>query len=222
MLAGRKGSRSVLLVMGAGGVTKVTGVSDAGHPGHPVMTEPSSAPGDGAATRLLPQGRIQGMETEFRRAVIPDDVRGLRAFDRQVFRKADLFNTEEWKTYESWWMVVEGMRAGCCAFEPNVDFQEDIRADGTNPVMKGSLYISTTGILPRFQRSGLGRLFKSWQIAYARFHGFHRIVTNCRKLNTAIVDLNKSFGFRIIRTTPRYYSGPTDSTVVMERRASGP
>ena len=178
---------------------------------------PVTAPRPG----YFPKGRIQGMETEFRRAVIPDDVRGLRAFDRQVFRKADLFSTEEWKTYESWWMVVQGVSVGCCAFEANVDFQEDIRADGTNPAMKGSLYISTTGILPRFRRSGLGRLFKSWQIAYARFHGFHRIVTNCRKRNTAIVDLNKSFGFRIIRTTPRYYSGPTDATVVMERRSSG-
>jgi len=160
------------------------------------------------------------MKTEFRKAVIPDDVRSLRAFDRQVFRRDDWFGTEDWRTYESWWMVVEGVRVGCCAFEPNVDFQEDVRADGTNPAMKGSLYISTTGILPRVQQSGLGRLFKSWQIAYARFHGFRRIVTNCRRRNTAIVDLNKSFGFRIIRTTPRYYSGPIDATVVLEQRSS--
>ena len=84
--------------------------------------------------------------------------------------------------------------------------------------MKGSLYITTTGILPKFQRAGLGLLLKSWQIAYAKRHGFRRIVTNNRRRNAAIIGLNKRLGFRVIRISPGYYSGPPDATVVMELR----
>jgi ribosomal protein S18 acetylase RimI-like enzyme len=30
--------------------------------------------------------------------------------------------------------------------------------------------------------------------------------------------LNQKFGFKIVRTTPRYYEDPREATVVMERR----
>jgi RimJ/RimL family protein N-acetyltransferase len=59
-------------------------------------------------------------------------------------------------------------------------------------------------------------LLKAWQIAWARYHGFSRIVTNTRKRNAAMIALNRKFHFRILRTTPRYYDDPPDSTVVME------
>ena len=117
-------------------------------------------------------------------------------------------------------MVVDGIRVGCCAFERHVDFQGDIREDEVNPAMAGSLYISTTDILPKYQGSGFGRLMKCWEIAFARHNGFRRIVTNTRKANIAMIELNKKFGFRTIRTTPGYYPHPTDATVVMELRLS--
>ena len=156
------------------------------------------------------------MQVVFRKAIIPVEIRKLRGFDRKVFKKADLFSTEEWKEYESYWMIVDGTEVGCCALQRNVDFQEDIRNDGTNPSMKGSLYILTTGILPGFRSRGLGRLLKSWEIAYAKYHGFNRVVTNTRERNTTMTSLNKKFGFKTIRKTPGYYSGPTEATVVME------
>ena len=113
-------------------------------------------------------------------------------------------------------MTVNGTVIGCCAFQRDVDFQEDVRADGDNPYMKRSLYIATTGILPRFQGGGFGQLLKCWQVSYAIHHGFTRIVTNTRKKNLRMISLNRKFGFRIIRATPAYYSGPPDATVVME------
>lgn len=152
------------------------------------------------------------METEFKEAVLPDDLRRLRAFDRKVFPRSDLFSIQDWKEYKSYWMIIDGTTVGCCAFQEHVDFQEDLSR------MQGSLYISSTGILPKYQGAGLGRLFKSWQIAYARYHGFHRIVTNTRSRNQRMIALNRRFGFRILRTTPGYYTGPKDSTVVMELR----
>jgi ribosomal protein S18 acetylase RimI-like enzyme len=156
------------------------------------------------------------MQTEFRKSVLPDEISDLRAFDRKVFSKADLFTAEEWEEYESFWMIVDGTVIGCSAFQLNVDFKEDVREDQINPPMKGSLYIATTGILPAFQRKGMGTLLKSWQIAYAKYRGFSRLVTNTRKSNISMILLNSRVGFRIIRTTPRYYTSPAEPTLVME------
>ena len=156
------------------------------------------------------------MRTEFRKAVLPQELRSLEAFDRKVFREADWFPADYWRMCESYWLLVDDMKAGCCAFQKHVDFQEDLRGDGFNPSLRGTLYISTTGILPKFQGQGFGQLLKAWQIAYARRHGFTRIVTNTRKRNRSMIALNRKFGFRTVRTAPRYYSDPTDAAVVME------
>jgi len=153
------------------------------------------------------------MKTEFRKAVLPDEIRNLLAFDRKIFPPADRFDAAYWRTCESYWLIVGKTKVGCCAFQKHVDFH---RASGDAPRRKGSLYISTTGILPRFQNRGFGRLLKSWEIAYARYHGFNRIITNCRKRNLRMIALNRQFGFRIVRTIPRYYMEPTDSAVLME------
>jgi ribosomal protein S18 acetylase RimI-like enzyme len=141
------------------------------------------------------------METEFRRATLPGDLRALVAFDHAVFPKSDWFPRQDWLTYESFWMRVDRKRVGCCAFE--------------EPSPR-SLFIASTGILPEFQRQGFGQLMKTWQISYARYHGFTRILTNTRKSNAAMIALNKKFGFRVIRTAAGYYSDPVEPTVVME------
>lgn len=156
------------------------------------------------------------MRVEFKRAMAPREIPKLMALDRRIFPKADLFRAEDWRRYEAYWMKVDGKVAGCCAFELNVDFQEDLREDGVNPAMEGSLWIATTGILPRLQGRGLGTLMKSWEIAFARYHGFRRIVTNVRSRNRAMLAVNRRFGFKVLRKTPDYYWGPGDATVVME------
>jgi ribosomal protein S18 acetylase RimI-like enzyme len=152
---------------------------------------------------------------EIRSASLPSELRSLAAFDRKVF-PADHFSTDQWRTYDSHWLLLNTRKVGCCAFEPHVDFRDDLREDGINPRRRGSLYIASTGILPAFQGMGLGQLLKSWQIAYAGLNGFTRIVTNTRKRNAAMIALNKKFGFKIVRTTPGYYRDPTDATVVLE------
>jgi ribosomal protein S18 acetylase RimI-like enzyme len=157
------------------------------------------------------------MTTEFRRAVLPDALKHLVAFDRKVFTKADWFTKSDWERYEPYWMIVDGVTVGCCGFEHHVDFQESQERE--NPPLRASLYISTTGILPRFQGKGFGRLLKSWQIAYARHHGFTRIVTNHRASNRQMIELNRKFGFRIIRRRKSiYYEDPEEPTVVMEMK----
>ena len=153
------------------------------------------------------------MKTEFKKAVLPKELDSLLAFDRKVFPKPDCFDRAYWLQVESHWLIVGKTKVGCCAFEKHVDFHD---ASGRAPKREGSLYISTTGILPKFQNRGFGPLLKSWEIAYARYHGFNRLITNCRKRNTRMIALNRQFGFRIVRTIARYYSEPTDSSVLME------
>jgi ribosomal protein S18 acetylase RimI-like enzyme len=153
------------------------------------------------------------MKTELRKATLPQELRSLLAFDRKIFPPADRFDALYWTTCESYWLLAGKTKVGCCAFEKHVDFHD---AGGVAPRREGSLYISTTGILPRFQKRGFGALLKSWEIAFARYHGFNRVITNCRKSNTRMIALNRRFGFRIVRTIPRYYREPADSAVLME------
>jgi GNAT superfamily N-acetyltransferase len=142
-------------------------------------------------------------------------VKALVAFDRKVFR-GDAFDAEEWEQYESYWMIVDGERVGCCAFKRNTDSCDD--PDEDCPPRRGSLYIATTGILPERQRGGLGKRFKRWQIAWARRHGFTHIVTNCRASKKAIIGLNEKYGFTITGTITKYYDHPTEDSVRMELR----
>jgi ribosomal protein S18 acetylase RimI-like enzyme len=158
------------------------------------------------------------MTTEFRKAIMPKEIRSLVVFDHKVFPPTDWFHRNDWSAYESWWMIVGAQKVGCCAFELHKDFQDDVGENGENTDLRGSLYIATTGILRHLRRQGFGTLLKCWQISYARHHGFKRIVTNTRKSNKAMIKLNKKFGFRVIRTTPNYYEEPCEPTVVMEVR----
>ncbi|HEV2173652.1 MAG TPA: GNAT family N-acetyltransferase [Nitrospira sp.] len=160
------------------------------------------------------------MNTEFRRALMPQELRSLVLFDHKVFSRhpADWFDRDDWETYDSWWMILDNRKVGCCAFVPHVDFQEDFRKDEKNPRRRASLYIVTTGILPSLRGLGLGELLKRWQVSYARLHGFTRIITNTRESNKTMINLNKKVGFKVVRTTPDYYEQPREPTVVMELR----
>lgn len=156
------------------------------------------------------------MNAEFRRAILPKEIRSLVIFDHKAFPEypTDWFDQDDWEACEAWWMLVNHRKVGCCAFELHVDFREYRK----NPHLHGSLYIVTTGILPRLQGKGFGRLLKKWQLLYARRRGFTRVVTNTRKGNTPIIRLNKKFGFKVIRIARNYYEDPREPTVVMERR----
>jgi ribosomal protein S18 acetylase RimI-like enzyme len=153
------------------------------------------------------------VRVEFAPAVLPDDLRRLMAFDRRVFPKADLFDADYWRQCESWWLLVEGVRAGCCALERNTDLTAT--GERTRP---GCAYVATTGILPRFQGRGLGRLMKDWQIAWAMHNALRRLVGVTRKSNKAMIRLNRSCGFREVRTIPDYYADEAGIVMAIKLR----
>jgi GNAT superfamily N-acetyltransferase len=160
------------------------------------------------------------MKVSFGKAVLPGEKERLVAFDHKVFRRADWFRSGDWDRYESYWMLVNGRKVGCCAFERNSDFDN---SDNSVAPEGSSLYIASTGILPQHRGKGFGVRFKRWQIAWARRHGFTRIVTNCRRSNRAIIRLNEKFGFHIVQTTTdNYYRQPPEPAVVMELKISTP
>jgi GNAT superfamily N-acetyltransferase len=162
---------------------------------------------------------VLAMKASFRKVVLPGEKKRLVAFDQKVFRRADWFHSDDWDRYESFWMLVNGRKVGCCAFERGADFEVD--PDDDIAPRSGSLYIASTGILRQHRGKGFGVRFKRWQIAWARRHGFTRIVTNCRRSNHAIIRLNEKFGFKILRfTNTNYYRQPPEPAVVMELRLS--
>jgi GNAT superfamily N-acetyltransferase len=155
------------------------------------------------------------MKISFQKAALPRDRDALVAFDHTTFPRADWFSPDDWGDFESYWMTVDGERVGCCAFERHADFHDN--PDRIGVKRRGSLYIVSTGILPKRQRRGFGQRFKRWQIAWARRHGFTRIVTNSRRSNQPMIRLNEKCGFKIVETTSNnYYHGPAEPTVVME------
>ena len=145
------------------------------------------------------------MRTEFRKAVIPKELHSLMTFDRRIFPASDCFDAEYWRECDAWWLVASGVKVGCCAFEKG-------------GAARRSLYISTTGILPKYRRLGYGQLMKAWEIAYARRSGYRRLGTHTRQSNAAMIALNERFGFRILRTTPGYYAEPAEAAVFMQLR----
>ena len=64
------------------------------------------------------------MHTEFRKALQPKEIRSLVAFDHKAFSRypADWFQAEYWPHFEAWWLLVDGKKVGCCAFERNRGF----------------------------------------------------------------------------------------------------
>ena len=147
---------------------------------------------------------------EFRQVIIPDEMDALLDIDRRIFHAfpADLFTPEDWAQFESYWMIVDGKIVGCSAFVRDTDYNDEPRP--------GCLHIMTTGILPELRRTGLGLKQKLWQIEFAKQQGFRVIVTNTRKSNLPMLNLNLKLGFTIRETSPHFYFEPDEPAIVME------
>ena len=97
------------------------------------------------------------MKTEFRKASVPEKIPQPDGVDRRIFPASDCFDAEYWRECEAWWLLAGGVKMGCCAFEA---------VPGAKPGgARQSLYIGTTGILPKYRGMGFGRLMKAWEVA---------------------------------------------------------
>jgi GNAT superfamily N-acetyltransferase len=149
-------------------------------------------------------------ELEFRRVVVAAEMDALCELDRKIFHKfpADLFTPEEWAEFESYWMIADGKIVGCTAFIRDSDYDDEPRP--------GCLHIMSTGVLPEFRRRGFGTKQKQWQIEFAKQQGLQVIVTNTRKSNLPMRQLNLKLGFVIREVAPHFYYEPDEPAIVME------
>ncbi len=162
------------------------------------------------------------MDISIIRASVPKDARALALFDRKTFaKKEDWASPSYYLEHElrSFWLLRNGKRIGACCLEHQATFSPV--QDVLSRRALGVLYITSTAILPKFQKIGFGALFKSWQIAYARSHGFLKIITNARKSNLASIHLNLKFGFVIVGESKHCY--PNGETgIIMELNIQNP
>lgn len=146
------------------------------------------------------------------RRVRPDEMGLLCELDEKIFDE-DAFRTPDlWEGLEAFFIEADGSIVGSTALRHNTDIAESYDADYVD--LPGSIYIVSTGLLPEWQRKGIGSKIKAWQIKHAQTCGFARIVTNARSSNAGSIRLNQKFDFQIIRSIPGWYGD--EDTVVME------
>lgn len=153
------------------------------------------------------------MSVEIRKAISKEDRELLCRMDKQMFPKGDVYDKPSyWKEYDCYFLLLDGKPIGSIAFKPHT------APNGENEFIPSDdcLYITSTGILPRFQGRGWGAFLKAWEIVYARHCGFKRVLSHVRKSNTRIIKLNQKFGFRVVREMPNYYTDPREDGLLME------
>ena len=154
------------------------------------------------------------MHIEMKVADTTIEAEALCEMDKKIFLPSDAFDDPEmWEGYECFWIVVDGQIAGSVAMGLNLDFGGSWEKDAPCP---GCLFIVTTGILPDYQRKGIGSFVKEWQIDFARRGGFTRVSTNFRKSNIGSRRLNEKFGFKVVGEVADYFSDPDEPSIVME------
>ena len=152
------------------------------------------------------------MNIEIKKAP-PGSAKLLAELDRQIFSAEDAFSEEDWlgSGLEAYLLYIDGQIAGSAALQPRTD----IRSRKSYPPAPDCLYIVSTGVLAEFRGKGLGLILKTWEVAYAKTHGYARMVTNMRESNAASIALNEKFSFYVREIIPNYYPDG-ESAFVME------
>ena len=153
------------------------------------------------------------MKIDIRR-VRPDEMGLLCELDVKIFGDDGFDTPELWDGLEMFFIVADDSIVGSTALRHHGDMSDDSAVE--YPYLKGSLYIVSTGVLPKWQGKGLGKIVKAWQIDYVRQNGFTRIVTNARVSNFRSIELNKKFGLKTVRTIAGYYENPNEDAVILD------
>jgi ribosomal protein S18 acetylase RimI-like enzyme len=149
------------------------------------------------------------------RATLPKDARALAAFDKRTFPNVSDHSTPAYFSedgMQSFWLLLKRRRIGACSLIPHATFEASPHALCCPE--PGTLYITSTAIVPTQRGYGFGSIWKAWQITYAKKGGFKKIVTNARVSNTASIALNRKFGFAVVHECiPDCYADGEESIV---------
>src|SRR5579885_1873378 len=108
-------------------------------------------------------------------------------FDRHVFPSSDYCDPSAWVFYKAFWINFIGSSVGMLALAPDMECGDALAKER---LRIGSLWITSIGILPSFQRAGIGTAALEWAIEWARKNGFDRMSSNCRTSNEASARLH--------------------------------
>lgn len=150
------------------------------------------------------------------RAKIPEETNALMRMDKTIFGNRDVGNRYFWDEIitEAWWVVVDGKRIGTTALQANSGMSLRVGTDCPEEI--GTLFVCSTGLLPKWHKLGIGTLVKAWQIAHARHEGYAKLLTCVRVSNQASIMLNQKLGFAVREVIEDFYSNPTEHAVVLE------
>lgn len=141
------------------------------------------------------------MDLHIQRANIRTEIKSIMRMDRTIF-SADAFDEQDqWRGLKVFWVMLGQKKIGTISFAHGFDYAED----GSEIEVPENLYIVSTGILPTHQGKGYGLVAKTYELAYARHHGFQRVSTTCRQSNERILKMNQRFGFRKAHLIREYY-----------------
>jgi ribosomal protein S18 acetylase RimI-like enzyme len=150
--------------------------------------------------------------------VYETEVEAFASLAGEIFPEYARVPISSWLRYATFWIVIDGSRAGVFAFAKHVDIDD---ATGSPLMRRGCFHVTVEGLLPEWRGRGFGKQMKDWQIAYAREKGFSQIVLNCRESNRAALRLNNRFGFRKRAVIDYYYGDPIESSIILEYAVGG-
>lgn len=124
-----------------------------------------------------------------------------------------VFDQKTWKEYkETYIFFVRNIPIGHLTLQRNVYVKSYTSTEGEKK--KGALHILSIGVLPRFQKKGLGSLMVAWVIAYAKIGKFISINATSRESNHPMINTFQRFGFQTKTKLKKFY--PDDEDAIRE------
>ncbi len=121
-----------------------------------------------------------------------------------------VFDQKTWKEYkETYIFFVRNIPIGHLTLQHNVYIKSYI--SNKDEKKKGALHISSIGVLPHFQKKGLGNLMVAWVIAYAKIGKFISINATSRESNQPMINTFRRFGFQTKTKLKKFYPDGEDA-----------
>ena len=148
-------------------------------------------------------------------SVKPEELALLCELDVTIFGSDAFDSPEDWEDdLRTYFILADSRIVGSLALRHDTEVGGHYTTDYL--VRPGSLYIVSIGIVPRFQKCGIGTRVMQWIVDYGHQQKFHRIVSNARSSNYPSTKLHTKCGFKVTRLIPEWYEDPTEDAAVLE------
>ncbi|MBU2103869.1 GNAT family N-acetyltransferase [Patescibacteria group bacterium] len=154
----------------------------------------------------------------FARVQLPEELPDVLCIDRMIYGDADTISEELWRANNivAHWILVDGEKAGVVAVALDEGAPTTIDSD---PVPEeGSVLIFTIGVLPAFQRQGLGLAATKWLGDEApHIKGRTSIISTIRQSNAASIKMHEHAGWEQDGMRALFFAEPPEDAVIMRK-----